>query len=354
MEVKTGTRPDVVLEATGNYSKPISCFFEESGYNVVILNPIKTHILKAKSIRKVKTDPIDANRIAQVYYLDDVSYHVPIPEDILDLRNLCRLYDSLNCIYVESQHRLHSILDLVFPNFHKVFNHICCKSSLELICSYPSPQSILSADREDLVNILRSSKHSIRWINEKVDNLLAAARESLPCNVSKQSNIRVLKNYVNILVTQQNALADTRDLIITQANVSPLFSLLKSIPGVGNLTAASILSEIGDIHRFKTEKQLIAYAGLDPSVFESDKFKSRNNKVSKRGSHYLRKALYQATVAGISKRKNGAANSVLYEFYTKKLAEGKASKVAITAASSKLLRFVFGMLKKGQYFRNNH
>lgn len=352
LEVKTGKKPDVILEATGNYSKPISNFFECNGYKVVILNPIKTHILKAKSIRKVKTDPIDANRIAQVYYMDNLTYYKPFPESIMDLRNLCRQYESLNCIYIESLHRLHSILDLVFPNYHTVFNHLCCKSSLELLFAYPSPQLVLSADRNELLNILKSSKHSSAWISGKVDNLLAAARESLPCNTSQQSNIRVLKQYISLLMTQQKILTDTRDLMITQASLSPAFNLLKSIPGVGDITAAGIISEIGDISRFDQDKQLIAYAGLDPSVFQSGKFKSRSTKVSKRGSHYLRKALYQATVAGISKRKNGAANPVLFEFYSKKLAEGKSPKVAIVAASSKLLRIVFGIWKSGQPFSN--
>lgn len=350
LESKTGFKPDVVLEATGNYSKPISSFFQQQGYNVVILNPIKTHILKAKSIRKVKTDPVDANRIAQVYYLDNLTYYNPLPEAISDLRNLCRQYESFNCIYVESQHRLHSILDLAFPNYHTVFTHICCKTSLDLLRSFPTPQLVLSAPRDVLDDIFKSSKQSKKWIEERINKLLAAARESLPCNESQQSNIRVLKDYIRILVTQQNALNDTRDLIVTQASISPAFTLLKSIPGVGDLTAASILSEIGDITRFPTEKQLVAYAGLDPSVFESGKFKSSNNKISKRGSHYLRKALYQATVAGISKRKNGAANSILYDFYTKKLTEGKSSKVAIVACCNKLLRIVYGILKSGQPF----
>lgn len=102
-------------------------------------------------------------------------------------------------------------------------------------------------------------------------------------------------------------------------SLSPAYLLLRSIPGVGELTATIILSEIGNVLNFPTVKHLVAFSGLDPSVFESGKFKSTNNSISKRGSSYLRKALYQATVAGIVKHKGGPADSILHE---KKLSEG--------------------------------
>jgi len=136
------------------------------------------------------------------------------------------------------------------------------------------------------------------------------------------------------------------------AKQSPYFDLLLSIPGVGELTAMTILAEIGDIKKFPTSKQLVAFAGLDPSVYQSGNFKASNNKISKRGSTYLRRALYQATVAGISNRACGPVNDVLYSFYSKKLAEGKRSKVAIIATSNKLLRIIFGVLKNNQTFKN--
>lgn len=356
LEAKTGVKPDVVLEATGNYSKPISSFFELSGYNVVILNPLQTHQQKAKSIRKVKTDPIDAIRIAQVYYLSHRKANLSLSDSMADLRNLCRQYDGLNNLYIETQLHLRNILDLIFPNYDTVFDHVCCKSSLKLISSYPSPQAILSAQREHLVEIIKSvaKGHSLEWANCKVDKLLTAARESLPSNQAQQSNARVLKDYVKILTTHQDILADLRAQIIIQASLSPIYSLLQSIPGVGELTAATILSEVGDIHRFPAVKQLIAFSGLDPSIFQSGKFKSTNNNISKRGSSYLRKALYQAVVIGIGKRKDKPVNPVLYEFYSKKVAEGKGSKVALVACCSKLLRIIYGIWRSEKSFTNSN
>ncbi|TCZ79383.1 IS110 family transposase [Paenibacillus albiflavus] len=129
--------------------------------------------------------------------------------------------------------------------------------------------------------------------------------------------------------------------------------MLKSIPGVGPLTAATIVAEIGDIKRFPSVKQLTAFAVLDSSVYQSGTFKSNQNHISKRGSSYLRTALYQATVAGISKQVNGPRNEVLSRYYQQKLSEGKASKVAIVATSNKLLRIIFGVWRSETPFRIN-
>lgn len=131
----------------------------------------------------------------------------------------------------------------------------------------------------------------------------------------------------------------------------PHYELLRSVPGIGEVTASVILSEIGNFDRFHSKKQLIAYAGLDPSVFQSGKFTAKKNKISKRGSPYLRKALYQAACAGVSKRSNGYANKELRAFYEKMIASGKPSKVAMTATSAKLLRMIFGMMKSETSFK---
>ena len=350
LELKTGKKPQVVLEATGNYSKPIISFFQQYNYQVVVLNPLETHQQKKKCIRKVKTDLVDTNRIAQVYYQNHQVPAAHLDSLTLELRNLCRQYEGFNALYTEVQLCLRSILDLLFPNYDQVFSHIRGVTALNVLSSFPSPQAILSASRSDILEALKPSKHSASWREMKADQLISAARESLPDNLAQQSNTRVLKNYIEILLTYKRIMTDIRVQMIEQASLSPIFSLLKSIPGVGELTAATILGEIGDITRFPTSKQLVAFAGLDPSVFESGKFKSKNNKISKRGSTYLRKALYQATVAGISKRSTGILNPVLYKFYSKKLSEGKPSKVAIVAASSKLLRIIYGIWTSKQPF----
>jgi len=329
LEDETGIRPKVVMEATGNYSKPLQLFFSNNGYKVIELNPLLTHKQKKNSIRKVKTHPIDTNRIAEVYYLNDVAQKYTISEHIEELRVLCRNYEGINETYRELQLKFHSIVDLIFPRYDTVFYKLCTRTSLKILYNFPTPDDILNANKKELEAILKMSRQPKKWITSTIDKLTTAARKSLPYNSAQQSLARVLRSYVDLLLTHMDILTDLRAQITEKAKLTPAFILLLSIPGVGELTAATIISEIGDISRFSTVKKLVAFAGLDPSVYESGKFKSSHNRISNRGSTHLRKALYQAASAGVRKSKKGSPNnSILYDYYIKKVDEGKAKKVA--------------------------
>lgn len=351
VQANSSVKPTIVLEATGNYSKPLVNYFKAIGYDVVILNPLTTSTQKRKSMRKVKTDPIDTFRIAQVYYLNNCSPNISIDEKYEELRNLCRQWDGLNNLYTETQLKFQSILDLVMPDLNKVFRDLCSPTCIELVSNFPTYSSITEAGMDNIMEVLKISKHSKEWRTKKAELLLSIARESLPYDKAQQSNLQVLKSYITILKTFKKELTDMRALIVSRAGSLSEFPLLSSIPGVGDITAATILGEIGDIDRFDSPKKLIAYAGLDPSVFQSGKFNAKHNKISKRGSHYLRKALYQATFAGVSKQTTGIRNVTLYQYYTKKLDEGKAVKSALIATSNKLLRIIYGILKNGEAFK---
>lgn len=350
MESLSGLAPSVVLEATGNYSKPISTYFFNHGYDVVVLNPLQTHELKKKTLRKVKTDPIDANRIAKVFYMGIFS-PITLPDvNISELRDACRQYESFNILYTESLLKLRNILDLVFPNYDKLFSSVANKVSLRFLSNYKTPDDVLNADFDELVSILKVNGKTRDWSIDKANLIIEAAKESLPAYSSQQSNIRAMTHYIDLILHQKKILTDIRDQINSFAKLSSHYELLLSIPGVGELTASSILAEIGDISNFPSSKQLTAFAGLDPSVYQSGNFRASNNKISKRGSTHLRKALYQSASASICRRTSGYANPTLRDFYVKKIAEGKPSKVAIVATSNKLLRIIYGVLKSGKPF----
>lgn len=348
---ESGCKPNIVLEATGNYYKAVTQYFSNLNYSVFVLNPLQTSSEKRKSIRKVKTDPVDTYRIAQVYYTKNLNPYVERCCNVEELRSLCRQWDAFNELHTETQLKFRSLLILVFPKYDTVFDHVCGTTSLKLVSAYPSPAAVLSANKEELFNIIKLSKHSDSWCEEKLLKLYAAARESLSYDVAQQSNTRVLQSYIKTLLTQKDIQTEIRALISEQTKLSPDYNLLLSIPGVGEITAATILGEIGDIVNFESPKQLIAYAGLDPSVYQSGSFRAKNTKISKRGSHYLRKALFQAASAAVRKRPNGPCNSVLYEYYTNKLEAGKPYKVALVATCSKLLRIIHGILSSKTVFR---
>jgi transposase len=243
-------------------------------------------------------------------------------------------------------------LDLLFPYYRSVFSNLCGDSSLNLLAKFPTPGDVLAATKEDILVTLKSNYQRKSWDEKIYEKLLAAASASLPYKVSQQSNIRVLREYISILMTHKSRLADIRAHFVAAAKELSVFDLLKIIPGIGDITAATIIAEIENANRFSGAHQLTAYAGLDAAVFESGKFKAATNKISKRGSTHLRRALVQAAKAGIRTTKTGPVNSLLFEFYSRKIDEGKPKMVALTATANKLLRIIYGMWRKNEAFRS--
>ncbi|WP_245699682.1 IS110 family transposase [Paenibacillus glacialis] len=176
----TGHDPHVVLEATGNYSKPIASFFSSYGYSVIVLNPLLTHQLKQKAVRKVKTDPIDAIRIAQVFYLQSPQPQIELSDPVQQLRVICRQYQHWTGLYGETQLHFRAVLDLLFPGYDKAFHKVCNRTSLELLSRYPTPKELLDADHEEIISVLLSNRRGRVWNESKLEELLNIANNSLP------------------------------------------------------------------------------------------------------------------------------------------------------------------------------
>ncbi|UNK17023.1 IS110 family transposase [Paenibacillus sp. N3/727] len=352
LEESTTLRPTVVMEATGNYSKPIASFFFSHGYPVFLLNPLTTHELKKRSTRKVKTDPIDAIRIANAFYLGEGTPLMPMDEKVTELRFLCRQHAQWKALLGEVQLQFRSILDLAFPGYDKAFQNIFNPSSIQLLTKFPSPSALLTADKEDVLTILMLNRRGRTWNEEKYAQLLEIARSSLPDPCGSLAHIFAMQNFIGLFKAYQGGITALEKQMESLAQAFSAYHLLRSIPGVGPITAAMIHAEIGDIKRFPSVKQLTAFAGLDSSVYESGTFKANQNRISKRGSAYLRTALYQATVGGISKQIHGPRNPILWQYYQQKRLEGKPSKVAIVATSNKLLRMIYGILSNDAPFQS--
>ncbi len=155
-----------------------------------------------------------------------------------------------------------------------------------------------------------------------------------------------LSMYIDTLFHYQGHLTDIENQIITLANEIEEYKIIQSIPGIGEKIAATIISEIGEIERFNHPKRLVAFAGVDPSVYSSGKFTATTNRITKRGSSKLRHCLYLAVLCGI----RSSRNKKLKEYYDKKRLEGKPSKVAMIACVNKLLHWIYALLKKKENF----
>jgi transposase len=157
-----------------------------------------------------------------------------------------------------------------------------------------------------------------------------------------------LAGMVSLLLEFHNQLKRLEEQMEEISVTLPEVALLKTVPGIGDKLAATILAEIGDACQFASAKQLVAYAGLDPGVFSSGKFTASSNRITKRGSKRLRRALYLAVQCGLRR----GTNSRLKQYYDKKKKEGKPYKVVVIACANKLLHHVYAILSKGQPYQN--
>lgn len=334
------TNPDCVeigMEATGHYWLSIYSFLIENGYTVHVVNPIQTDgWRKGTEIRKRKTDIIDSVLIADLIRYGDFVETSLSDEDTLSLRNLSRFRSYLVSSIGDLKRKVVCVLDQIFPEYQSVFADIFGKTSKEILLHFQSAEDFENITSEQLESVLENvsfkkfAKNKISCISE-----LAATSFGLKfCRESFSLQLKLLIEQIKFIEAQV-ADVESEIAIILDKIDSPI----TTIPGIGVITAAVILGEIGDISRFSNATKLAAYAGIDASVSQSGEYQSSNNKMSKRGSPYLRKALFNAAMIA------AFHDPVFSAFYQKKRNEGKHHLTAIGAVARKLCNTIFAVLK---------
>ncbi|NLG89981.1 MAG: IS110-like element ISCth8 family transposase [Clostridiaceae bacterium] len=349
------SRPFVVMESTGHYHKILFHSLYKAGFEVSVINPIQTDSIKNIGIRKVKNDKVDARKIALLYRFQELKTTNIPDEDIECLRSLCRQYYKLSDELTAYKNRLMGIVDQLMLNFKDVFPNIFSKAALAVLEKYPAPAHILKANRNKLIALIqKNSRRSLKWATAKYELLNSKAKEFAPLSISNSSNVAMLGVYISMIKTLEENLEKVlkaiRSLIIEDmAKDMPMLALtlelLQSIPGIGLISAVTILAEIGDFSAFSKPGKLVAYFGIDPSVMQSGEFTGTQNKMSKRGSRLLRRVLFTIALANIrTKRDKTACNPVLMEYYKNKC-QSKSKKVALGAVMRKLVNYIFAVLR---------
>jgi len=354
------SRPSIVMESTGHYHKILFHSLCKFGFEVSIINPIQTDSIKNIGIRKVKNDKIDAQKIALLHRFQELETTNIPNEDIECLKSLCRQYYKLSDELTTYKNRLTGIVDQLMLNFKDVFPDIYSKTAIAVLAEYPTPTTIIKADKDKLVSIIKgNSRKSLEWATAKYELLVLKAKEFEPLSVNNTANVTMLTVYISMVKNLQNSLTKILkaihqliddDLSKDVPVISPTLELLQSIPGIGFLTAATIIAEIGDFSAFSKPKKLVAYFGIDPSVMQSGEFTGTRNKMSKRGSRLLRRVLYTTALANIrTKRNSEPCNPVLMDFYKRK-SQSKPKKVALGAVMHKLVYIIFAVLRDRKPF----
>jgi transposase len=333
----------VGLEATGHYWLSVYSYLRGNGFRQHVINPIQTDgWRKGVEIRKRKTDSIDSMLIADlVRYGDFIEARLP-DEAMLSLKNLTRFRTYLVDSIGDLKRKVICVLDQVFPEYQSIFSDVFGVTSKEVLLKFGSPAELENLSDGSLAELL--AKFSRKHIGaDKADRLANAAKTSFGvtfCRDSFTFQLRMMIEQIKYIETQvKDTEAEIKRIMTTLA------SPITTIPGIGKTLGAVILGEIGDIAKFDNPKKLVAFAGIDATVKQSGEFEGTNNRMSKRGSPYLRRALFQAALVACAGRNS---DPVLSAFYQKKLAEGKHHGTAVGAVSRKLCHIIFSVLTENR------
>ena len=322
----------IAFEATGHYSMNLELFLIDKEFSFMKINPlIIKQFLKTRSLRRTKTDKTDALNIAE--YLMSVPYK---PNSLLlyhiySLKSLCRTREQLIKERSKFAVLLTNELDKSFPELKPFFNNIISSTLLFILDKYKNPSHIALMKDYDSIRCISRGKFTyakFAKLKELAKNTVGYHDDNTDLLISTYVS---LYNYFNDKIVPIDKQIST---IIKELNPSIL-----SIPGIGEISAASIISEYGDISCFSSPAKMLAFAGLEPSINQSGTLES-NGKMVKHGSGHLRYVLMNTSLTLLK------FNPIFYDFYLKKRSEGKPHRVALSHVCKKLVRLIYTLETK--------
>ena len=324
------------LESTGHYSNNILNYFYKAGYQVALINPLLTNMdRKATSIRKTKTDKVDSQAICMFLQRNkyDFQPYTPPLYHIEALKSLTRQRFKLVKERGKYKTILNRIITIVFPEYLNLFSQLYGVSSLNILLNYPTPKKISKAKVSSISKLMHGGCSTSAFeIQETAKNSVGQSDDFYAFQIKQ---------------TIETILFFDKQIEFYNKEIASIMKkdgqVILSIPGVGETTGAMILSEIGNINKFSSADKLLAFAGLDPSVYQSGQYEA-NLKISKRGSKYLRWAIHQSSII------IWQHDRTFSDYYHKKANEGKAHNVIIGHIEKKLVRVIYFLLKNNKSF----
>lgn len=349
LELGEDTR--VIMEATGRYHEPIAAALHEAGIYVSILNPILIHQSGGGSVRKVKSDKKDALKIAK-YGLDnwtDLREHTPMETVRQQLKLFSRQYNLYMKTVVSLQNNLIALSDKTFPGVNELFTsperadgH---RKWVDFVTTFWHCDCVCRMSEKAFAERYRKwcKRKGYNFSAEKALDLYASSCGHFTTLPRNDNTKLLITSAAHELTACATILAMVRTEVIRLAKLLPEYETVLSIYGVGEITGAQLMAEIGDVCRFANRGSLIAFAGIDPAVNQSGKQDAKSNATTKRGSPHLRRTLYQVVCTYLKK---SPPDEPVYQFLDKKRAEGKPYFVYMTAAQNKFLRIYYARVKE--------
>lgn len=334
------------MEATGHYFLNIYSFFLQIGLStegIALLNPLQVKSFRNTNLRGAKSDNVDAERIAILLQFGNFDRCNVSTDNIMNLRELTRLKSDLTANLGNLKRKMIAVVDRIFPEFARIFQNKFGLTVVSLLAEYQTPEEFATLSLDELTALVKSL--SKRGINQdKIQKLHEAARNSIGITFGREG----FKIELTILLEQLKTLEEQIDYL--EAKITEMISGFDSpvftIPGIGKTTGAAILAEIGDISHFDSAIKVIAFAGLDPKLKSSGTYQGRTP-ISKRGSKYLRSALWYSAMVLCR------VDEKFKKQYQDRRKLGKSHRYAVTAAANKLTKIVYHVLKNNCVYDKN-
>lgn len=330
------SKTKVGLEATGHYSYNLLGFLLDNGFPTYVLNPLHTNLYrKSLSLRKTKTDKVDARIIASMLMsCVDLKPYTRTLYHNEELKSLTRYRFDKVSERAKLKTSVSRLITILFPELEKLVSVVHCVSVYALLSEFPSAKHIANANLTRLTNLLYSASKG-HYNRDTAIRLREAVRNSIGSVMPAKS--LELKHTIKLVSELDDEISEIEAAI--KQIVDSLGTTILTIPGIGYATASPILAQLGDFFKFETPDKILAFAGMSPSTYQSGQLSNCYAHMEKRGSKYLRFALY-----------NAAKYVCIYDgkfaaYLTKKRSEGKHYNVAISHAAKKLVRLIFALEK---------
>jgi len=331
------------MEDTGHYHFALLKHLLDNRYTVALINPTTTDLTRKIQGGITKNDTLDSITICDVISSNQRKKPYRITKlnrfDLYEQKQLTRHHHNLKEELNIYKNRLQKCIDIVFPEFNSLFNSKYGIVYMSILKTFSSANAIANADIRSIRKCFEFKGRGGR-ISLSAEQLKTVAKVSVGIpSAAEEIQIRHLVCQIELLEEQLSEI----DKRITEFSVKNNSAIL-SIPGISHFSGTSILAELGDICNYQKSSQIIKFAGVAPYHYESSQFTAQHTAITKKGSRYLRKTLYQIILPVINN------NEVFRTYYNKKLAEGKGHRCAQGHCIRKLLRVIYRLLTTGQQF----
>jgi len=333
----------VAMESTACYHINLFSFLTANGVNAIVVNPLLIANFARLSLRKTKTDKKDAGTIAQfaMIHKDSIS-QLSVPSDLQDLRDLARESESLCQLISINKTEIKRLLQTLFPELETISDPLT-KVMLDFLQEFSSARMVAAAKPKTIVKALNRKGVGTRLTYTAADLIQAAKNSVATVSPAKELILRVKIATLKHLYDQRHELNRALTAACKSMMIEDL-EIITSINGIADNTATAFLAEIGKISNFPSVKNLVAFAGIDPSVYQSGKYEG-SSRLSKRGNRDLRRVIWLMTVCVIQH------NPTFRGYFMKRKEAGQPFKKAAFATAHKLVRVIFAMLTQRTHFR---